>query len=97
MQHGSGALHGSVTLACLPASRPSPPQSYLPMGASYFSSERSFAQLRLPEGVRAVVGFGREPATLLVVCANGSFFRARFDAERGGACEQLAAVQYMDA
>jgi hypothetical protein len=78
-----------------PASIPLP-QSYLPMGASYFSSERSFAQLRLPDTGRALVGFGREATTLLVVCASGSFFRARFDADRGGACEQLAAVQFLE-
>jgi hypothetical protein len=71
-----------------------PLQSYLPVGAAYFRSERSFAQLRLPTTRRALVGFGKSPTTLLVVGADGTFYKASFDAERGGPCEQQSVVQF---
>lgn len=79
-----------------------PPPSLLsrntlaPALQSYFSSERSFAQLRLPDAHRAIVGFGKDPTTLLVVSATGGFYKASFDAERGGSCEQQSFVQWME-
>ena len=72
-----------------------PAQAYLPVGGGYFASERSFAQLRLPDTQRALVGFGREPTTLLVVSASGGFFKASFDPEKGGACEQQSYAQWL--
>jgi hypothetical protein len=66
------------------------------VGASYFSSERSFAQLRLPDAHRALVGFGRDPTTLLVVSSTGGFYKASFDPEKGGNCEQQSFVQWME-
>ncbi len=69
--------------------------SRLPVGASYFASERSFAQLRLPDGQRCLVGFGREPTTLLVVSSTGCFYKASFDPEKGGTMEQQLFVQFL--
>lgn len=69
--------------------------SRLPMGASYFASERSFAQLRLPDGQQCLVGFGREPTTLLVVSSTGCFYKAFFDPEKGGTMEQQLFVQFL--
>ena len=63
---------------------------------SYFSSERSFAQLRLPDAHRAVVGFGKDPGCLLVVSSTGAFYTALFDTEKGGSCEQQSYVQWME-
>ena len=103
---GGAALHypSSVTSPhtpflpsfALPCPPPARPQSYLPVGASYFSSERSFAQLRLPDAHRALVGFGRDPTTLLVVSSTGGFYKASFDPEKGGNCEQQSFVQWME-
>lgn len=39
----------------------------------YFSSEWSFAQFRVPEETRAIVAFGPQKNTLIVVCANGRY------------------------
>jgi hypothetical protein len=50
----------------------------------YFSSEWSFAQFRVPEETRAIVAFGPQKNTLIVVCANGSYYRCSFDANQGG-------------
>lgn len=58
----------------------------LPM--PYFASERSFAQFRLSEEVKSVVGFGSAPATVIVVSTSGAFYTASFNPQKGGVCEQ---------
>ncbi|KAK9810333.1 hypothetical protein WJX72_008875 [[Myrmecia] bisecta] len=62
----------------------------------YFASERSFAQFRLPEDTRSIVGFGALPNTLVVVSASGSFYLATFDTERGGPCEQQSYSKFVE-
>lgn len=51
---------------------------------SYFSSEWSFAQFRLPEDMRAMVAFGKERNTVIVLCSNGSYYKCSFDELQGG-------------
>ncbi|CAL8461731.1 g1262 [Coccomyxa elongata] len=63
---------------------------------SYFASERSFAQYRLPEDVRSTVGFGPQPNTLVIVSASGSFYTAAFDEHKGGACQQLSFCKFLE-
>lgn len=53
----------------------------------YFSSEWSFAQFRIPEG-KSICAFGSEPNTIVVVSADGSFFKASF--EKGGEATRIA-------
>ena len=58
---------------------------------AYIQSQWSFAQFRLPGSektpTRAIAAFGgRERSTFLVVCADGTFFKCRFDPVRGGEC-----------
>jgi WD40 repeat protein len=60
----------------------------------YFSSEWSFAQFRVPE-THSICAFGSKRNTLLVVCADGSFYRAEFDAETGGECEKRAFARFI--
>ncbi|KAK9844455.1 hypothetical protein WJX74_002757 [Apatococcus lobatus] len=60
--------------------------SWLPV--PYFASERSFAQFKLPEATRSIVGFGPQQTTLLVVSTTGTFYSATFDADKGGNCHQ---------
>lgn len=50
---------------------------------SYFDSEWSFAQFRVPD-YRCIAAFGADPHTVIVLCANGSYYKARFDPNRGG-------------
>lgn len=66
------------------------------MGGAYFASERSFAQFRLPDAARSLVGFGREPHTLLVLTAGGMLYRLAFDPARGGHCESTMQAQWME-
>jgi hypothetical protein len=37
----------------------------------YFSSEWSFAQFHVPEETKAIVAFGPQKNTVIIVCANG--------------------------
>lgn len=50
----------------------------------YFSSEWSFAQFRVPE-VKTIVAFGGEKNSIIVVGADGTFYKAMFDPEKPGA------------
>mmetsp|Transcript_82406 Transcript_82406/g.229587 ORF Transcript_82406/g.229587 Transcript_82406/m.229587 type:complete len:439 (-) Transcript_82406:170-1486(-) len=50
---------------------------------SYFSSEWSLAQFRVPDN-RCISAFGTDPRTIIILCANGSYYKARFDPVRGG-------------
>ncbi|KAF7078263.1 hypothetical protein CFC21_082728 [Triticum aestivum] len=62
-------------------------KGYLP---SYFSSERSLAQVRLREGVEYAVEFWRHhPNTILIAGTDGSFYRCRFDPVNAGEMKQL--------
>lgn len=70
-------------------------QSVLP--TSIFSSERSFAQFRLPdEEGRTAVGFGQQANTLLVIGSSGTFYVASFDMERGGPCEERHSCRFLE-
>lgn len=50
---------------------------------AYFSSEWSLAKFRVPD-YRCIAAFGQDPHTVVIVCANGSYYKARFDPVRGG-------------
>eukprot|EP00928_Gymnodinium_smaydae_P042201 TRINITY_DN28449_c0_g1_i1.p1 TRINITY_DN28449_c0_g1~~TRINITY_DN28449_c0_g1_i1.p1 ORF type:complete len:522 (+),score=107.20 TRINITY_DN28449_c0_g1_i1:148-1713(+) len=64
---------------------------------AYFSSEWSFAQFRVPD-YRCIAAFGAtDPYTVVVICANGSFYRARFDSTRGGEMTREEFAQFDDA
>ncbi|KAM0837578.1 hypothetical protein ACQ4PT_061549 [Festuca glaucescens] len=69
-------------------------KGYLP---SYFSSEWSLAQFRLPEGVKYSVAFEREKpyTTILIIGTNGSFCRCQFDPVNAGDMVQLEHRKFM--
>jgi len=55
---------------------------------SYFSSEWSFANFRVQES-HCVVCFGTvEKNSIIVVCADGSYYKYSFDLIKGGECKQ---------
>lgn len=62
----------------------------------YFSSEWSFAQFRVQDS-RCIAAFGAEANTLVVVCANGQYHKARFDPIKGGAMVREELVEFHDA
>lgn len=61
----------------------------------YFSSEWSFAQYRVPD-VRTIVSFGSEKNSIVVVSADGTFYKALFDPEKpGGECVQESYAKFI--
>ncbi|KDO25911.1 hypothetical protein SPRG_08852 [Saprolegnia parasitica CBS 223.65] len=60
----------------------------------YFSSEWSFAQFRVPE-TRTICAFGVDKNTIIVVGADGSFYKAVFDAN--GECERTSYSKFIQA
>jgi len=61
---------------------------------SYFSSEWSFAQFHIPES-RCVVCFGTEKNTIIVVCADGTYYKYSFDGLKGGDGKQETMARYL--
>lgn len=49
----------------------------------YFASQWSFAQFKVPE-VRNIVAFGQEKHSIIVVCADGTYYKAIFDPDKPG-------------
>lgn len=60
----------------------------------YFSSEWSFAQFRVPD-VRSIVAFGSEKNSIIVVSADGSFYKALFDPDKGAECVQESFAKFI--
>ena len=57
---------------------------------SYFQSQWSFAQFRVAD-YRTICCFGTEPNTVICICADGGYYRAKFDPVLGG---EMARVKY---
>lgn len=62
---------------------------------AYFSSEWSLAQFRVTDH-RCIAAFGAEPHIVVAVCANGSYYKARFDPIRGGEMTREEYAQFDD-
>jgi WD repeat-containing protein 45 len=79
------------SLASNPQSKLSFMKGILP---KYFSSEWSFAQFHAPVSM-SVCAFGSEKNTIVVVCADGTFFKCIFDAQRGGEAHQESFAKFI--
>jgi hypothetical protein len=61
----------------------------------YFSSEWSFAQFRVPDG-RTIVAFGADKNSIVVVSADGHFYKALFSEDKsGGECVQESYAKFI--
>jgi len=74
---------GSSALALSANAKGNKRSNFSFLGLSYFASEWSLAQFRVPD-YRSIVCFGQDPNTVVIVCANGSYFKCRFDPRAGG-------------
>jgi len=83
----AGAAAGNAKSSLLRLSRVLP---------AYFSSEWSLAQFRVPD-YRCIAAFGADPHTVVIICANGSYYKARFDPVRGGEMVREEYAQFDDA
>ncbi|KAI8141062.1 WD40-repeat-containing domain protein [Fennellomyces sp. T-0311] len=52
----------------------------------YFSSEWSFAHAKIVSESRCIAAFGEQKNTIIVICADGSWYRFIFDPRKGGEC-----------
>ena len=54
------------------------------------------AQFKLPDFTKSLVAFGPEPQTLVVVTAEGTYYKVAFDYKReGGQCTQREFARFM--
>lgn len=61
----------------------------------YFSSEWSVAQYHLQEGLKHIVAFGQRENTVVIVGADGRFYRCEFDPVMGGKMTQLESHNFL--
>ncbi|KAI9592006.1 WD40-repeat-containing domain protein [Syncephalis fuscata] len=61
----------------------------------YFSSEWSFAHCQLPMHTRFICGFGPGASSIIVICADGGFYKFTFDQVKGGACVRESYRRYL--
>ena len=63
----------------------------LKIGISYFESEWSFAQFRLPksENEKAIVSFGQFENSISVLTKSGNLYKASFEPSLGGECHDI--------
>jgi len=60
------------------------------------AGERSVAQFKLPDFTKSLVAFGPEPQTLVVVTAEGTYYKVAFEYDReGGQCTQREFARFM--
>ena len=63
----------------------------LKIGISYFESEWSFVQFRLPksEKEKAIVSFGQFENSISVLTKSGNLYKASFEPSLGGECHDI--------
>ena len=93
---GSAASSSSSTTVSKKQSNPTSSLSFMKnLLPKYFSSEWSFAQFRVPDG-RTIVAFGQDKNSIIVVSADGTFYKALFDPEKsGGECVQESYAKFI--
>jgi WD40 repeat protein len=62
----------------------------------WVGSEWSFAQYRVPDNSQTIVAFGEEKNSIIVVSADGVFYKAHFDPDKSGTqCQQQMFTKFV--
>eukprot|EP00465_Bigelowiella_longifila_P000659 CAMPEP_0185281462 /NCGR_PEP_ID=MMETSP1359-20130426/66733_1 /TAXON_ID=552665 /ORGANISM="Bigelowiella longifila, Strain CCMP242" /LENGTH=378 /DNA_ID=CAMNT_0027876899 /DNA_START=606 /DNA_END=1742 /DNA_ORIENTATION=- len=89
---GHKLVEGSEAPKSNPKSSFSFMKSLLP---KYFSSEWSFAYYKIPD-TRTIVSFGSDKNSIIVVSADGSFYKATFDPDKpGNECKMVSHKKFI--
>ena len=62
---------------------------------AYFYSQWSFAQFRVPD-YRTICAFGTDPHTIICLCADGGYYKAKFDPALGGEMTRIKQERFSD-
>lgn len=97
-EKSNGASSSSSSSSAVAKKQSNPTSSFSFMKnllPKYFSSEWSFAQFRVPDG-RTIVAFGADKNSIVVVSADGHFYKALFSEDKsGGECVQESYAKFI--